>query len=38
MHEATRYILDHAEELRAEAAPSDELGRITDRTVEILRA
>ena len=38
MHEATRYILDHAEELRAEAVPSDELGRLTDRTVEILRA
>ncbi len=38
MHEATRYILDHADDLRAEAAPSDELGRITDRTVEILRA
>ena len=38
MHEATRYILDHADELRAEADPSDELGRITDRTVEILRA
>ena len=38
MHEATRYVLDHADELRAEAAPGDELGRITDRTVEILRA
>ena len=38
MHEATRHILASAAELRAEAAPSDELGRITDRTVEILRA
>ena len=38
MHESTRYIHDHADELRAEAVPSDELGRITDRTVEILRA
>jgi 3-hydroxy-9,10-secoandrosta-1,3,5(10)-triene-9,17-dione monooxygenase len=38
MHEATAYILDHADELRAEVEPSDELGRITDRTVEILRA
>jgi hypothetical protein len=38
MHPATAYILDHADELRAEAVPSDELGRITDRTAEILRA
>ena len=38
MHEATRHILEHAQELRAEAVPSDDLGRITDRTVEILRA
>jgi 3-hydroxy-9,10-secoandrosta-1,3,5(10)-triene-9,17-dione monooxygenase len=37
MHEATAYILDHADELRAQVAPSDELGRLTDRTVEILR-
>ncbi|MGW5276866.1 hydroxylase [Streptomyces sp. NPDC004044] len=37
MHPATAYILEHADELRAEAVPSDELGRITDRTAEILR-
>jgi 3-hydroxy-9,10-secoandrosta-1,3,5(10)-triene-9,17-dione monooxygenase len=38
MHEATAYIFDHADELRAEVVPSDELGRLSDRTVEILRA
>lgn len=38
MHEATRYILDHAEELRAEAPKGDRLGRLTDRTVEIMKA
>ncbi|MFM6852351.1 MAG: acyl-CoA dehydrogenase family protein [Terrabacter sp.] len=38
MHEATRYVLEHADDLRAEVGPSDELGRITDRTAEILRA
>lgn len=37
MHAATRYIHDHAEELRAEARPGDELGKLTDRTVEILK-
>lgn len=38
MHEATRYIHEHAQALQAEVVASDELGRITDRTVEILRA
>lgn len=38
MHEATRYILDHAEELRAEAREGDRIGRLTDRTVEIMKA
>ncbi|WP_270889337.1 acyl-CoA dehydrogenase family protein [Pedococcus sp. 5OH_020] len=38
MHDATRYVLEHAEELRAEVSASDELGRLTDRTVELLRA
>ncbi|WP_411089983.1 hydroxylase [Streptomyces sp. 061-3] len=38
MHPATAYILEHADALRAEAEPSDQLGRITDRTAEILRA
>jgi alkylation response protein AidB-like acyl-CoA dehydrogenase len=38
MHDATRHVLDHAAELRAEAAASDELGRLTTRTVELLRA
>ncbi|MFF4833651.1 hydroxylase [Streptomyces sp. NPDC001315] len=37
MHPATAYILEHADALRAEAEPSDELGRVTDRTAEILR-
>jgi alkylation response protein AidB-like acyl-CoA dehydrogenase len=37
MHEATRYILDHADELRAEAPKGDRLGRLTDRTVEIMK-
>lgn len=37
MHPAVQYIHDHAAQLRAEAAPSDELGRITARTEEILR-
>ena len=38
MHEATAYILEHADDLRAEAQPSNELGQITRRTEEILRA
>lgn len=38
MHPAVLHIRDHDEELRAEALPSDELNRLTDRTVEILRA
>ena len=37
MHEVTERILARAEELAAEAAPSDELGRLTDTTAEILR-
>jgi len=38
MHKAIAYILEHAEDLRAEAEPSNRLGRITDRTEQILRA
>ncbi len=37
MSTALQHIVEHAEELRAQARPSDELGRLTDRTVEILR-
>jgi alkylation response protein AidB-like acyl-CoA dehydrogenase len=38
VHPSVAHVIDHADELRAEALPSDELGRLTDRTVEILRA
>lgn len=38
MHASEKYIRDHGEELRAEAVKSDEIGRLTDRTVEIMRA
>ncbi|MDH2413004.1 hydroxylase [Nocardioides sp. CER19] len=38
MHASVHHITASAEELRAEALSSDELGRLTDRTVEILRA
>lgn len=38
MHETEKYIRDHAEELRAESATSDAIGRLTDRTVEIMKA
>lgn len=38
MHASEKYIRDHSEELRAEAVKSDESGRLTDRTVEIMRA
>lgn len=37
VHPSVTFIRDHADDLRAEALPSDELGRLTDRTVEILR-
>lgn len=37
MHEAVKYIHDHGAELKAEAPKGDELGKLTDRTVEILR-
>lgn len=36
-HPSTQHILDHADELRAEAVVSDELGRLSDGTVQILR-
>lgn len=38
MNASLQYIREHAAELRAEARPSDALGRLTDRSVEILRA
>ncbi len=38
MHAAVTYIHDHAAELRAESPKGDDLGRLTDRTVEIMRA
>lgn len=38
MHASVTFVREHADELRAEALPSDELNRLTDRTVEILRA
>jgi alkylation response protein AidB-like acyl-CoA dehydrogenase len=37
MHEATRFIHDHGDELRQEYRPSEELGKLTDRAVEILK-
>ncbi|WAG81560.1 hypothetical protein LMK08_13145 [Metapseudomonas furukawaii] len=37
-HETTAYIEKHKEELRAEHAKCEELGHLTDRTVEILKA
>lgn len=38
MHEVHERILARAEEIAAEAAPSDELGRLTDTTAEVLRS
>lgn len=38
MNAPLQYIREHAEELRAEARPSDRLGRLTDKSVEIIRA
>ena len=38
MHEATRYILDHAEELRAEALRATSSAGSPTAPVEILRA
>lgn len=37
MHEATRFIHDRSEELRAEYRASEALGKLSDRTVEILK-
>ncbi|MCP3767370.1 MULTISPECIES: hydroxylase [unclassified Streptomyces] len=38
MHEVHERILARAEEIAAEAAPSDELGRLTDKAAEVLRS
>ena len=38
MHDAIAYIHDAADALQAERAPSDELGRLTDEAVAIMRA
>lgn len=37
MHQATRFIHDNGELLRAEYRSSEELGRLSDRTVELLK-
>lgn len=37
MHEATLFIHEHAEELRNEYRKSEELGKLSDRTVELLK-
>lgn len=38
MHEVHERILARAEEIAAEAAPSDELGRLTDKAAAVLRS
>lgn len=37
MHEATRFIHEHGQELRGEYRACEELGKLSDRTVEILK-